>query len=88
MYQELQRKDIVDLRRQLNDEVHEKESVEQSNGELRAKIKRAEADKTDLSRALADTKQKASGWSLLQKTTEVSLYYAVNVYFIKLFLNF
>lgn len=39
-----QRKDALDLRRLLGDEAREKESIQASNQELRALVKRAESD--------------------------------------------
>lgn len=41
---ERQRKETLDLRRLLGDEAREKESIQASNQELRALVKRAESD--------------------------------------------
>jgi rootletin len=58
---ELKRKDINELKRSMNDELREKESVATSNDELRAKLKISENEKTDVSRLLEEAKQKISG---------------------------
>jgi len=55
---ELQRKEINDLRRYLNDESREKELVVNSNDELRLRLKEAENEKTDLRRVLEESKQR------------------------------
>jgi hypothetical protein len=57
---ELMRKDMVELKRNLNDEVREKELFSKTNEELRATIKKNEVDKTELSRDLCDHRQKCS----------------------------
>lgn len=55
---ELQRKEINDLKRYLNDEIREKELVMCSNEELRVKLKAAENEKIDLKRIIEETKQR------------------------------
>ena len=54
---------MVELKRNLNDEIHEKEAVTKTAEELRATVKKNEGDKIELNRALGDTRQKcASKW--------------------------
>ncbi len=52
------RKDVLDLKRGLNDEINEKETIGKAADDLRNKVKRAEADKTELNRGLQDSRQK------------------------------
>lgn len=54
------RKDILDLKRSLNDEAREKETIGQTANDLRNKVKQSEAEKIELSRHLQDSKQRAS----------------------------
>ncbi len=58
---ELKRKEINELKRNLNDEIREKELVATSNDELRGKLKLAENEKTDLNRLLDEARQKILG---------------------------
>jgi len=58
------RKDMVELKRNMNDEIHEKQAVQKTAEELRATVKKNECDKIELNRALADTRQKATGRSI------------------------
>nr|XP_057928909.1 rootletin [Doryrhamphus excisus] len=67
--QEKQRKEVLNLRRLLDDETREKEAIQASNQELRASIKRAESDNSSwntsvstlhLRRAVEEKEQKAS----------------------------
>ena len=55
------RKDIVDLKRNVNEEVHEKEAVQQTAHELRNNVKRLEGEKTELSRIIQEAKQRIGG---------------------------
>ena len=55
------RKDVVDLKRAVNEEVREKELLARTADELRGTVKRAEGDKTELNRALHDAKQRIAG---------------------------
>lgn len=55
------RRDMVELKRNLNDESREKEAVSKTAEELRGTVKKNETDKIELSRALTDTRQKAAG---------------------------
>lgn len=57
---ELQRKHIFDLKRNLNDEIREKETVCKTAGELRAKVKATEAEKVDQSRCIQEMRQRVS----------------------------
>lgn len=57
---ELQRKHIFDLKRNLNDEVREKETVAKTAIELRNKVKMCEAEKVDLSRSIQELRQRVS----------------------------
>lgn len=57
---ELMRKDMVELKRNLNDEVREKELFSKINDELRGTIKKNEGEKTELNRDLCDHRQKCS----------------------------
>ena len=58
---ELMRKEIIDLKRGVNEEVHEKEAVQKTANDLRNMVKRAEGEKTELSRLLQDARQKIAG---------------------------
>jgi hypothetical protein len=60
---DLQRKEIVDLKRAINEEIREKEAIGRTADELRSKVKICEQDKTDLGRALQDAKQRIGGES-------------------------
>ena len=51
---------MVELKRNLNDECHEKDAVTKSAEELRATVKKNEGDKIELNRALADSRQKCA----------------------------
>jgi len=51
-------KDIFDLKRNLNDEIREKEAVQRAATELRNMVKATEAEKVDLSRNVQDLKQR------------------------------
>lgn len=55
---ELMQKEIYDLKRNLNDEIREKEAVLKTNAELRNKIKVSEAEKVELTRNVQDLKQR------------------------------
>ena len=52
------RKDVVDLKRGLNEETQEKELVAKTAGELRQTIKREEADKVELQRVIQEAKHR------------------------------
>lgn len=43
-----QRKENLELKRGINDEVHEKDAIQKSNMELRAKVKKAEQERIAL----------------------------------------
>lgn len=53
---------MIELKRNMNDEIHEKEAVSKTAEELRGIVKKNETDKIELNRALADTRQRAAGW--------------------------
>ena len=55
------RKEMVELKRNMNDEIHEKDAVTKTAEELRGVVKKNETDKIELNRALADTRQRATG---------------------------
>lgn len=55
------RKDITDLKRAVNEEIREKEAVARTADDLRTKVKKSELEKTDLGRALQDSKQRVDG---------------------------
>ena len=55
---ELMRKEIMDLKRAVNDEVREKETVSKIADELRGNVKRIEGEKTEFNRGLMDAKQR------------------------------
>ena len=57
---ELMRKDMIELKRNLNDEVREKELFSKINEELRGTIKKNEGEKTELNRDLCDHRQRCS----------------------------
>ena len=59
-YRELQRTEITNLKRAVNEEVHEKEAVQKTANDLRNHVKKAEGEKTELARMLQDAKQKIS----------------------------
>lgn len=54
------RKDMIELKRNLNDEVREKELFSKTNEDLRGTVKKNEVEKTELSRDLCDHRQKCS----------------------------
>ena len=60
-HKELMRKDIVDLKRTMNDEIHEKEATQKAAIDLRNMVKKAEAEKIELNRSLLDAGQKIAG---------------------------
>lgn len=55
---ELMAKDIFDLKRNLNDEIREKEAVQRAAAELRNMVKNTESEKVDLNRSVQDLKQR------------------------------
>ena len=57
---ELQHKQIYDLKRNINDELREKEMVAKTANELRCKVKATEAEKVDLSRNIQELRQRVS----------------------------
>lgn len=57
---ELQRKHIFDLKRNINDEIREKETVCKTANDLRAKVKASEGEKVDLSRSIQELRQRVS----------------------------
>ena len=52
------RKDVVDLKRGLNEEIQEKELIAKTAGELRQTIKREEADIVELQRIIQEAKHR------------------------------
>lgn len=64
-HSELQRKDMVEVKRLLQEETREKEAVQKSAADLRNMVKRAEAEKTELSRLLQDARQRITGTQLI-----------------------
>jgi len=58
---EAMRKDVLELKRNMNDEVREKDAIAKTSEELRNVVKKNEGDKIELSRALTDTRQRAAG---------------------------
>ena len=60
-HKELMRKDIIDLKRAMNDEIHEKEATQKAANDLRNMVKKAEAEKIELNRSLQDAGQKIAG---------------------------
>ena len=59
------RKELEDTRRRLGEETHEKEAYHQSNDELRALIKKSEAEKTEAKRVSEEVKKRLAGWHLV-----------------------
>ena len=57
---ELQHKQVFDLKRNINDEIREKEAVAKTAQELRNKVKATEAEKVDLSRNIQELRQRVS----------------------------
>ena len=55
------RREIVETKRAMNEEAREKELVGKTAEELRGKVKKAEADKTEMSRVIQEAKQRISG---------------------------
>ena len=60
-YRENMHKSIVDLRRAVNDEIREKETIQTSANELRVMVKKAESERIDMNRQLQDSAQKNNG---------------------------
>jgi len=58
---ELLRKEIADLKRALYEETYEKEAVQKTANDLRNMVKKSEAEKADLSRLIAEAKQRIAG---------------------------
>jgi len=52
------RKEIVDLRRSVGEEMYEKEAVQKTASELRSTVKKLEAEKVDNGRAIQDLRQR------------------------------
>ena len=66
-HKELMRKDIIDLKRTMNDEIHEKEATQKAAIDLRNMVKKAEGEKIELNRSLLDAGQKIAGmWVQLE----------------------
>ena len=55
------RKDMVELKRNLNDEIREKETVAKTNEDLRGTVKQNESDKIELGRNLQDSRNRCGG---------------------------
>mgnify|MGYP001800086300 CR=1 FL=1 len=62
---ELQHKQVFDLKRNINDEIREKEAVAKTAQELRNKVKATEAEKVDLSRNIQELRQRVSSELIL-----------------------
>jgi hypothetical protein len=60
-HRELLRKEVVDTKRALNEEVSEKEAGQRTCADLRNTIKKAEADKTELARVLQEARHRIGG---------------------------
>ena len=75
---ELQRKEIIEVKRLLNEEIREKEAVQKTANELRNMVKKAEGEKTELARLLQDGRQKIAGNIPLSSS---SLYYELGIYY-------
>lgn len=65
-----QRKEIQDLKRNLQDEQREKDLSLHSNDDLRTKLKTVENEKIDLRQLLEEAKQRIVGSSLEKKSSE------------------
>ena len=55
-------KSIIDLRRAVNDEIREKETIQTSANDLRVMVKKAESERIDMNRQLQDSAQKNNGF--------------------------
>jgi len=55
------RKEVVDVKRALAEEAQEKDLVQRTAAELRATIKREEAEKTELNRVIQEDKNRIGG---------------------------
>ena len=58
---DLLRKEITDLKRNLNEEIREKEAVQKTAADLRNHVKKLEGEKTELSRQLQEAKNRIGG---------------------------
>ena len=56
---------MFDLKRNINDEIREKEAVAKTAQELRNKVKATEAEKVDLSRNIQELRQRVSSELIL-----------------------
>ena len=61
--QEQNRREISELKRSINEEIREKETVSKTAEELRVNVKKIEGEKTEVSRNVQDSKQKIAGKS-------------------------
>jgi len=52
------KKETMDLRRTVSEELYEKEAIQKTANELRGTVKKLEADKVDNGRAIQDLKQR------------------------------
>ena len=57
------RRDIVEVKRALGEEIREKEMVGRTADDLRNKVKKLEGDKTEMGRIIQEAKQKIGGES-------------------------
>ena len=55
------RKEIVEHKRVIHEEIHEKETVMATANELRGNVKRIEGEKTELNRLLQEARQRIGG---------------------------
>ena len=58
------RKEIVEHKRVINEEIHEKETVQATANDLRNQVKRSEGEKTELNRLLQEARQRIGGQSV------------------------
>ena len=54
-------KEATDLKRAINEEIHEKESVQKTAHDLRNQVKKAEGEKIEQNRVIQDSKQRIGG---------------------------
>ncbi len=57
------RKDNADLKRAINEEIHEKEAVQKTAHDLRNIVKKVEGDKMELNRGVQEGRQRIGGQS-------------------------
>ena len=74
---EQMRREIVETKRAMNEEAREKELVGKTADELRGKVKKAEADKTEMNRVIQEAKQRISGMNYLGSCVQCILPYFI-----------